>query len=45
MRKVFLIVPTAVDRHVEVGRVAKLDPEDLGFFLGRDDVNHRNVQN
>ncbi len=34
-----------VDRHAEVGRVGKLDLEDLGFFLGHDDVYHRNVQN
>jgi hypothetical protein len=45
VREVFLIVPTGVDGHAVVGRVRKLDLEDLGFFLGHDDVNHRNVQN
>ncbi len=45
MREVFLAVPTGVDGHAEVGRVRKLDLEDLGFFLGRDDVYHRNVWN
>jgi hypothetical protein len=43
--KVFLVVPMGVDGHAEVGRVRKLDLEDLGFFLGRDNVNHRNVRN
>jgi hypothetical protein len=43
VREVFLIVPTGVDRHAEVGSVRKLDLEDLGFFLGRDDINHRNA--
>ncbi len=45
MRKVFLIVPTGVDRHAEVGRVGKLDLEDLRIFLGRDDVYHGDVRN
>ncbi len=45
VREVFLIVPTGVDGHAEVGHVKKLDLEDLGFFLGRDDVYHRNVRN
>ncbi len=45
MRKLFLIVPTGVDGHAEVGRIRKLDLEDLGFFLGHDDVYHRDVQN
>jgi hypothetical protein len=31
--------------HAEVGRVWKLDLEDLGFFLGHDDVNHRYIRN
>ncbi len=45
MREVFLIVPMGVDGHAEVGRIRKLDLEDLGFFLGHDNVFHRNVQN
>jgi hypothetical protein len=45
VREVFLIVPTGVDRHAEVGRVRKLDLEDLWFFLGRVDVYHGNVRN
>jgi hypothetical protein len=32
-----------VNGHAEVGRVRKLDLEDLGFFLGRDNVYHRDV--
>jgi hypothetical protein len=43
--EVFIVVPTGVDGHAEVGCVRKLDLEDLGFFLGCDDVYHRNVQN
>ncbi len=38
VRKVFLGVPTGVNRHVEVGLVRKLDLQGLRFFLGRDDV-------
>jgi hypothetical protein len=45
VREVFLIVPMGVDGHAEVGRIRKLDLEDLGFFLGHDNVFHRNVQN
>jgi hypothetical protein len=45
VRKVILVVPTGVDGHAEVGRIRKLDLEDLGFFLGHDDVYHRNVRN
>jgi hypothetical protein len=45
VREVFLIVPTGVDGHAEVGRIRKLDFEDLAFFLGHDNVNHRNVRN
>jgi hypothetical protein len=45
VHKVFLVVPMGVDGHAEVGRVRKLDLEDLGFFLGHDDVYHRNVRN
>ncbi len=45
MRKVFLVVPMGVDGHAEVGRIRKHDVEDLRFFLGRDDVYHRNVRN
>jgi hypothetical protein len=42
---VFLIVPTGVNRHAEVGCVGKLDLEDLMIFLGRDDVYHGDVRN
>ncbi len=45
MHEVLLVVPTGVDGHAEVGHVRKLDLEDLGFFLGRDNVYHRNIQN
>jgi hypothetical protein len=45
MRKVFLVVPTGVNGHAEVGPIRKLDLEDLGFFLGRDDVYHWGVWN
>jgi hypothetical protein len=45
VRKVFLVVPMGVNGHAEVGHVRKLDLEDLGFFLGRDDVYHRDVRN
>ncbi len=41
--KVFLIVSTGVNGHTEVGLVWKLDLENLRFFLGRDNVNHRYV--
>jgi hypothetical protein len=42
--EVFLIVPTGLNRHSEVGRVGKLDLEDLRIFLGRDDVYHGDVR-
>ncbi len=45
VREVFLVVPTGVDGHAAVGRIRKLDLEALGFFLGHDDVYHRNVRN
>jgi hypothetical protein len=45
VHEVFLVVPTGVDGHAEVGSVRKLYLEDLGFFLVRDNVNHRNVRN
>ncbi len=45
MRKVFLIVPMGVSRHAEVGRVRKLDLEDLRIFLGRENVYHADVWN
>ena len=45
MREVFLIVPTGVDGHAEVGHIRKLDLEDLGLFLGHDNVIHRNIWN
>ncbi len=45
MREVFLIVPTGVNRHAEVGCVGKLDLEDLRIFLGHEDVYHGDVRN
>ncbi len=45
VHKVFLVVPTGVNGHAEVGRVRKLDLEDLGFFLGRDNVYHLDIRN
>jgi hypothetical protein len=45
VHKVFLVVPTGVNGHAEVGRIRKLDLEELRLFLGRDDVCHRDVQN
>jgi hypothetical protein len=45
VHKVFLVVPTGVYGHAEVGGIRKLDLEDLGFFLGCDNVNHRYVWN
>jgi hypothetical protein len=45
VHEVFLIVPTGVDGHAEVGCIMKLDLEDPGFFLGHDDVYHRNLRN
>ncbi len=42
--KVFLGVPTGVNRHVEVGIIRKLDLQGLRFFLGRDDVYLRHVR-
>ncbi len=45
MCKVFLVVPTGVNGHTEVGLVQKLDLENLRFFLGCDNVHHRYVQN
>ncbi len=44
MGKVFLIVPTGVNVHVDVGIVRKLDLVNLGIFLGRDNVHHRYVE-
>ncbi len=45
MGKVFLIVPTGLNVHVDVdvGIVRKLDLEKLRFFLRRDDVHHMYV--
>jgi hypothetical protein len=43
--EVFLVVPTRVNGRAEVGCVRKLDLEDLGFFLGCDDVYHWDIQN
>ncbi len=45
MREVFLVFPTGVDGHAEVGCIRMLDLEDLVFFLGHDDVDHRYVRN
>ncbi len=45
MRKVFLVVPTGVNEHAEVGRIRKLDLEDLRLFLGHEDVYHWDVRN
>jgi hypothetical protein len=45
VHEVFLVVPTGVNGHAEVGRIRKLDLEDLGFFLWHDDVYHQDVQN
>jgi hypothetical protein len=45
VREVFLIVPTRVNRHAEVGCVGKLDLEDLRIFLGHDDIFHGDVRN
>ncbi len=41
VREVFLVVPTRVNGHDEVGCIRKLDLEDLTLFL---DVYHRDVQ-
>ncbi len=41
--KVFLVVPTGVNKHVEVGLVRKFDFQGLRFFLGRDNVYLRHV--
>jgi hypothetical protein len=43
--EVFLVVPMGVKGHAEVGRIRKLDLEDLGFFLGHGNVYHRDVRN
>ncbi len=43
--EVFLIVPMGVNRHAEVGRVGKLDLEDLRIFLGCDNVYYGDVRN
>ncbi len=45
MGEAFLVVPTGVNEYAEVGSKRKLDLEDLGFFLGRDDVYHWDVRN
>jgi hypothetical protein len=45
VREVFLIVPTEVNGHAEVGCIRKLDLEDLRIFLGSDDVYHQDVWN
>ncbi len=45
VHEVFIVVPTGVNGHTEVGHVGKLDLEDLRLFLGRDSVYHRDVRN
>jgi hypothetical protein len=45
MCKVFLVAPMGINGYAEVGCIRKLDVEDLGFFLGRDDVYHQEVRN
>ncbi len=45
VREVFLVVPTGENGHAEVGRVRKLDLEDLRLFLGHDDVYRWDVRN
>ncbi len=45
VHKVFLFVRLGVTGHAEVGRIRKLDLEDLRLFLGHDDDYHRDVQN
>jgi hypothetical protein len=45
VREIFLVVKMGVNGHAEVGCIGKLDLEDLRFFLGHDDVYHRDVQN
>jgi hypothetical protein len=45
VREVFLVVPTGVNGHAEVGCVRKLDLAELRLFLGCDNVYHRDVQN
>jgi hypothetical protein len=44
VRKVFLVVTPGVNRDTEVWRIRKLDLVKLRFFLGRDDVNVRYLQ-
>ncbi len=44
MHKVFLVVPTGVNLHVEVGIVRKLDLVNLRIFLGHDDVCLRYIR-
>ena len=45
MHEVFLVVPMGVNGHAEVGRIRKLDLEDLRLFLGCNDVYHRDIRN
>ncbi len=45
VHEVFLVVLTGVNGHAEVGRIRKLDLEDLRLFLGRDDVYHWDIRN
>ncbi len=43
MHKVFLVVPTGVNVHVDVGIIRKLDLVNMRIFLGRDKVCLRYV--
>jgi hypothetical protein len=45
LRKVFLVGTIGVNGHAEVGRIRKLDLEDLRLSLGCDDVYHRDIRN
>jgi hypothetical protein len=45
VREVFLVVSMGVNGNAEVGRIRKLDLEDLGFFLGCDKVYRRDIRN
>jgi hypothetical protein len=45
VHEVFLVVPMGLNGHAEVGCIRKLDLEDLGLFLGHDDVYHRDIRN
>ena len=44
MHKVFLVVPTGVNVHVDEGVVRNLDLVNLRIFLGHDNVHLRDIQ-